>query len=278
MPLPFDERPVDDTPVHTADLPPTHVPAAFVTVAAFPQRSNGKLDVDALPDPVRAPAVEVAAPITPTESALAHAVATVLGLDGVSVTDRFFDLGGDSIRAIHLVADMVAISITRELGPLVTAIVVIGRSGSAFAAEIGTMKVTEELDAIETMALHPIAFLVTPKLLAMLVMMPCLTIWADLMGVLGGSLFGIMGANHTFGSYLAATRDSLFMRDIITGLVKSIVFGLVITGVGCHEGFLTGAGSEQVGRSTTSAVVTSIFLVVFVDLIFTAIFYMTTGT
>jgi phospholipid/cholesterol/gamma-HCH transport system permease protein len=128
------------------------------------------------------------------------------------------------------------------------------------------------------MALHPIAFLVTPKLLAMLVMMPCLTIWADFMGVLGGSLFGIIGANYTFGSYLAATRDSLFMRDIITGLVKSVVFGLVITGVGCQEGFLTGAGSEQVGRSTTSAVVTSIFLVVFVDLIFTAIFYMTTGT
>ena len=180
--------------------------------------------------------------------------------------------------AIHLVADMVAISITRELGPLVTGIVVIGRSGSAFAAEIGTMKVTEELDAIETMALPPVAFLVTPKLLAMMLMMPCLTIWADLMGIIGGSVFGMIGASYTFGTYLAATRDALFIRDIITGLVKSIVFGFVITGVGCLEGFSTGAGSEQVGRSTTSAVVVSIFLVVFVDLIFTAIFYMTTGT
>jgi phospholipid/cholesterol/gamma-HCH transport system permease protein len=179
--------------------------------------------------------------------------------------------------AIHLVADTVAISITRELGPLVTAVVVIGRSGSAFAAEIGTMKVTEELDAIETMALHPVAFLVTPRLLAMMIMMPCLTIWADLMGVLGGAVFGMIGANYTLGTYLAATRDALFVRDIITGLVKSIVFGLVITGVGCYEGFSTGAGSEQVGRSTTSAVVASIFLVVFVDLIFTALFYMTSG-
>ena len=98
--------------------------------------------------------------------------------------------------ALHLIADTVAISITRELGPLVTAIVVIERSGSAFAAEIGTMKVTEELDALETMALHPIGFLVTPKLLAMLVMMPCLTMWADLMGVLGGSVFGITGADY----------------------------------------------------------------------------------
>ena len=139
------------------------------------------------------------------------------------------------------------------------------------------MKVTEELDALETMALHPITFLVTPKLFAMLVMLPCLTIWADLMGVLGGSVFGMIGADYTFGTYLAATRDALFLRDIITGLVKSVVFGLVITGVGCQEGFSTGAGSEQVGRSTTAAVVTSIFLVVLVDLVFTAVFYMTGG-
>src|SRR3989442_11695706 len=179
------------------------------------------------------------------------------------------------IGAMQLVPSLVAISITRELGPLVTAIVVIGRSGSAFAAEIGTMKVTEELDAIETMALHPIGFLVTPKLVAMLVMMPCLTIWADLMGIIGGSLFGITGADYTFLTYLTATRDALYMRDIITGLVKSIVFGLVITGVGCHEGFSTGAGSEQVGRSTTAAGVTSTFLIGFVGLGFTAIFYIT---
>jgi phospholipid/cholesterol/gamma-HCH transport system permease protein len=118
---------------------------------------------------------------------------------------------------------------------------------------------------------------VTPKLLAMLAMMPCLTIWADLMGVIGGSVFGVIGADYSFSSYLAATRDALFMRDIITGLVKSVVFGLVITGVGCQEGFATGAGSEQVGRSTTAAVVTSIFLVVLVDLVFTAVFYVTSA-
>lgn len=206
----------------------------------------------------------------PVISFITFFIGVIMALQGAYELKRF--------GAIHLVADMVAISITRELGPLVTAIVVIGRSGSAFAAEIGTMRVTEELDAIETMALHPVAFLVTPKLLAMLVMMPCLTIWADLMGVLGGSAFGMIGASYTFGTYLAATRDALFMRDIITGLVKSVVFGVVITGVGCQEGFSTGAGSEQVGRSTTSAVVTSIFLVVFVDLIFTGIFYITSGT
>jgi phospholipid/cholesterol/gamma-HCH transport system permease protein len=128
------------------------------------------------------------------------------------------------------------------------------------------------------MALNPIGFLVMPKLLAMLVMMPCLTIWADLMGVIGGSVFGVTGADYSFRSYFIATRDALFMRDIITGLVKSIVFGLVITGVGCHEGFSTGAGSEQVGRATTSAVVTSIFLVVLVDLVFTIIFYVASAS
>jgi phospholipid/cholesterol/gamma-HCH transport system permease protein len=214
-------------------------------------------------------AMAVGVSAIPVISFITFFIGVIMALQGAYELKRF--------GAIHLVADMVAISITRELGPLVTAIVVIGRSGSAFAAEIGTMKVTEELDAIETMALHPTAFLVTPKLLAMLVMMPCLTIWADLMGVLGGSVFGMIGASYTFGTYLASTRDALFMRDIITGLVKSVVFGVVITGVGCQEGFSTGAGSEQVGRSTTSAVVTSIFLVVFVDLIFTAIFYISSG-
>jgi phospholipid/cholesterol/gamma-HCH transport system permease protein len=205
----------------------------------------------------------------PVVSFITFFIGIIMALQGAYELKRF--------GALQLVADTVAISITRELGPLVTAIVVIGRSGSAFAAEIGTMKVTEELDALETMALHPIAFLVTPKLLAMLVMMPCLTIWADFMGVLGGSVFGVTGADYTFSTYFAATVDALFMRDIITGLVKSIVFALVITGVGCQEGFSTGSGSEEVGRATTAAVVTSIFLIVVVDLVFTAIFYVTGG-
>jgi phospholipid/cholesterol/gamma-HCH transport system permease protein len=179
------------------------------------------------------------------------------------------------LGAIQFVADAVAISIIRELGPLITAIIVIGRSGSAFAAEIGTMKVTEEVDALETMALRPVAFLVAPKFLAMLVMVPCLTIWADFMGVMGGCLFGVTGANFTFLSYLRATRDALVLSDIFTGLVKSALFSVVITTVGCQEGFSTGAGAEEVGRSTTRAVVRSIFLVIAVDLVFTALFYVT---
>jgi len=179
------------------------------------------------------------------------------------------------LGAMAFVANAFAISGTRELAPLLTAIVVIGRSGSAFAAEIGSMKVNEELDALETMALDPIDFLVAPKLLAMALMLPCLTTWADFMGILGGSTFGVSVAGFTFGSYIQATLSALMLRDIVTGLIKSVMFGIVITVVGCHEGLSTGLGAEQVGRSTTSAVVKSIFLVVAVDLIFTLLFYFT---
>jgi phospholipid/cholesterol/gamma-HCH transport system permease protein len=178
------------------------------------------------------------------------------------------------LGAMQLVAAAVAISILRELGPLLTAIVVIGRSGSAFAAEIGTKKVTEEVDALRTMAFDPVAFLVAPKFLAMLVMMPCLAVWADFMGIVGGCVFGVSAADFTIASYFQATRDSILSRDIYTGLIKSVLFGLVITAVGCKEGFSTGAGAEEVGRSTTSAVVTSIALVIIVDLVFTTLFYL----
>ena len=174
---------------------------------------------------------------------------------------------------IQFVAQMVVVATLRELGPLLTAIVVIGRSGSAFAAEIGTKKVTEEVDALRTMAFDPVAFLVAPKFLAMIVMVPALTVWADLMGVVGGSVFGVLGAGFTFRSYFQQTLDAVVLQDVYTGLTKSLVFAMVITAVGCREGFATGAGAEEVGRSTTSAVVTSIFLVVVVDLISTSLFY-----
>lgn len=181
------------------------------------------------------------------------------------------------LGAISYVANAVAISMTRELGPLITAIVVIGRSGSAFAAEIGTMKVSEEIDALETMAIHPVDFLVTPKFLAMIVMLPCLTIWANAMGILGGALFGVAQADFTWIRYIQASLDALFLRDIATGLIKSVMFGITITAVGCYEGLSTGTGAEQVGRSTTRAVVVSIFLVILVDLVFTTLFFFVTG-
>ena len=212
-------------------------------------------------------AMAVGVEAIPIVSLISFFVGMILALQGA------YELR--TLGAMQLVASAVAISMTRELGPLMTAIVVIGRSGSAFAAEIGTMKVNEEIDALETMALEPVRFLVAPKFLAMLLMMPCLTTWADFMGILGGGLFGVTNAGFTWTTYLHATIDAMVLRDVITGLIKSVMFGLVITAVGCHEGFSTGLGSEQVGRSTTSAVVKSIFLVIAVDLVFTSIFYFT---
>jgi phospholipid/cholesterol/gamma-HCH transport system permease protein len=175
--------------------------------------------------------------------------------------------------ALSYVASAVAVSLTRELGPLITAILVIGRSGSAFAAEIGTMRVTEEIDALETMAIEPVDYLVAPKFVAMIVMMPCLTILANTMGILGGSLFGVAQADFTWVRYMQSSLDSLFLRDVMTGLIKSVMFGITITAVGCYEGLSTGGGAEEIGRSTTKSVVISIFLVILVDLIFTALFF-----
>ena len=210
-------------------------------------------------------AMSIGVEALPIVSLISFFVGTILALQGAYQLRK--------LGAMQLVADAVAIVVTRELGPLMTAIMVIGRSGSAFAAEIGTMKVNEEIDALETMALEPVHFLVAPKFLAMILMMPCLTTWADFMGVVGGGFFGVTNAGFTWASYFRATLHALVLRDIVTGLIKSVMFGLVITAVGCQEGFETGLGSEEVGRSTTSAVVKSIFLVIVVDLIFTALFY-----
>src|SRR5271157_636874 len=212
-------------------------------------------------------AMDVGVRALPILSLIAFFIGLILALQGAYELRK--------LGALSYVAQAVAITVTRELGPLMTAIVVIGRSGSAFAAEIGTMKVNEEIDAMETMALEPVQFLVAPKFLAMVLMVPCLTCWADFMGVLGGGMFGVTNAGFTWRTYIQATLDALQQRDITTGLIKAAMFGLVITAVGCQEGFLTGLGSEQVGRSTTSAVVKSIFMVVMVDLIFTTIFYVT---
>ena len=212
-------------------------------------------------------AMSIGVEALPIVSLISFFVGTILALQGAYQLRK--------LGAMQLVAAAVAVVMTRELGPLMTAIMVIGRSGSAFAAEIGTMKVNEEIDALETMALEPVHFLVAPKFLAMILMMPCLTTWADFMGVTGGAFFGVTNGGFTWASYFQATLKALVLRDIVTGLIKSVMFGLVITAVGCQEGFDTGLGSEEVGRSTTSAVVKSIFLVVVVDLIFTAMFYFT---
>jgi len=177
--------------------------------------------------------------------------------------------------ATIFVANLVAVSITRELGPLLTAIIIAGRSGSAIAAEIGTMKVAEEIDALRTMGLNPIQFLVVPRTLAMMIMLPCLVILADLVGIVGGYVIGVLSLDISTIRYYNQTAGALVMKDLISGLVKTEFFALIISAIGCYEGFIVEGGAEGVGKSTTASVVISIFLIIAADVFFTGLFYST---
>ena len=177
--------------------------------------------------------------------------------------------------ALHYVIDLVAVGFTRELGPLLTAIAVSGRSGSAFAAEIGTMKVTEELDSLRVMALEPVEFLLAPKYLAALISVPCLSIISNVCGILAGRVVMFFSTHLSPVLYLHYVFTSIQLRDVVTGLIKSVAFATIIAHVGCLEGFRVRGGPDSVVRSTTSAVVKSTFLVIIADAVFTAIFYFT---
>ena len=176
--------------------------------------------------------------------------------------------------ALQYVMDVVAVGFTRELGPLLTAVVVSGRSGSAFSAEIGTMTVTSEIDALRTMALDPIEFVLAPKFLAALITIPCLTILSNAFGILAGAGFMYISTKTTLPMYLRYIYNSIDLHDVFTGLLKSLVFATIIVNVGCIEGFRTRGGPDAVGRSATSAVVWSTFFVILADVFFTAIFYL----
>lgn len=171
------------------------------------------------------------------------------------------------------VANLVGLSITRELGPLMTAIIAAGRSGAAFAAEIGTMKVSEEVDALTTMGLDRTRFLVTPKVVALLLMLPCLTLIADLVGILGGLTVAVFGLDLPARVYMRQLRRALVVWDVYSGLIKSVAFALLIAGVGCLRGFQARGGAESVGQITTSAIVAGIFLIIVADAVFTVIFH-----
>jgi len=170
------------------------------------------------------------------------------------------------------VANLVGLAQTREFGPMITAILLAGRSGSAFAAEIGSMKVNEEVDALETMNLDPIRFLVVPKILALLIALPLLTLYADLMGIAGGLIVGVLGLDLTVQGYLIQTQKAVGLFDVFTGITKTFAFALIIAGVGCLRGFQVKGGADSVGNAATSAVVSGIFLIILVDAIFTVIF------
>lgn len=170
------------------------------------------------------------------------------------------------------VANLIVIAMFKELGPLMTAWVVNGRSGSAFAAELGTMKVNEEIDALSTMGLEPVRFLVVPRVLASLVMIPVLTIFGNLFGLIGG-LVVMLSLGFTIITYVDQIVSSATYVMLLAGLIKSVVFAFIIAGVGCMEGLRTKTGASAVGDSTTSAVVIGLVLIIFVDGFFGVIYY-----
>jgi len=171
------------------------------------------------------------------------------------------------------VADLVGLAILRELGPLMTAILLAGRSGAAFAAEIGTMKVNEELNALTTMGLDPVRFLVVTRILAAVLMVPLLTLFADMIGILGGALT-MISFNIPVATYLREIDSLVDVKDLWVGMAKTPVFAILIAGVGCLRGLQTESGAAAVGISTTRAVVSGIILLVVVDGIYSFIYYL----
>jgi phospholipid/cholesterol/gamma-HCH transport system permease protein len=171
------------------------------------------------------------------------------------------------------VADLVGLSVTRELGPLMTAIIVCGRSGAAFAAELGTMRVSEEIDALQTLGFGPMRYLVLPRVLGLVLVMPFLTLFADLVGILGGLVVGLFSLDLTVTGYMLETRKAIAIWDIGSGLVKSGVFAIAIALISCQQGFATTGGAEGVGRRTTASVVSILFALILIDAGFTLFFF-----
>ncbi len=166
------------------------------------------------------------------------------------------------------IASLVSIAMVSELGPIMTAIVVAGRSGSAFAAEIGSMKISEEIDALFVMGFDPTIFLAVPRILASIIVVPLLTLFSDIFAIAGGLVVGVFILDLTTSSYLTQTIKVLNLFEVCWGISKSIVFAIIISWVGCLKGFQTKGGADAVGNAATSAVVSSIFLIILFDSMF----------
>jgi phospholipid/cholesterol/gamma-HCH transport system permease protein len=202
----------------------------------------------------------------PIVGLISFLVGVVLAYQGADQLARF----GAQVFTVN----MVGISVLREMGILLTAIVVAGRSGSAFTAQIGTMKVNEEVDALETMGLNPIEVLVLPRVLALVISLPLLTFFADLMGLLGGGLMCVLLVDMSFQQYLALLRQAITVSQFGVGMIKAPVFAILIALIGCFEGMRVTGSAESVGKLTTKSVVEGIFLVIVFDAFFSVLFSM----
>jgi phospholipid/cholesterol/gamma-HCH transport system permease protein len=201
----------------------------------------------------------------PIVSTIAACTGIILALQAAAQLEK--------VGAMSYVANLVGISIVAELGPLLTALILSGRAGAAFTAEIATMKISQEIDALEVMGLDSVRYLVWPKCVAMALMSPLLTLWADFTGVLSGGIFSVSVLGLSAHGYYEQTASFISLQIFFSGLVKSLAFGLAITLIGCWQGWLAREGALDVGRRTTRSVVQSIFLIVLLDLFFTALSY-----
>ena len=207
---------------------------------------------------------EVGAQALPIVSLISVLVGMILAFVGAVQLKQF--------GALIYVADLVGLGMAREMGAMMTAVIVAGRTGAAFAAQLGTMQVNEEIDALRTTALSPVEFLVLPRMVALILMMPLLAIYANIMGILGGALVGVTAFDLSIMEYYNETRLTLGLGDFAVGLVKAVVFGALVAFAGCLRGIQCGRSSAAVGKATTSAVVTSIVFIVVSDAILTVIY------
>lgn len=176
-------------------------------------------------------------------------------------------------NAESTIATVVVLSITRELGPVLAGLMVSGRVGAAIAAELGTMRVTEQIDAMKTLSVSPMQYLVAPRILAGIIAMPILVLIADIIGVFGGFVIGVYTLDFNAGSYIKRTWQFLELSDVLSGLAKAAVFGLIITLTGCYQGYMADRGAQGVGRATTNAVVASAVLIFVANYFLTQIFF-----
>lgn len=200
----------------------------------------------------------------PITGLLSFLMGVVIAYQGADQLQRF----GANIY----VADMVGFTMLRELSPMLTAIIVAGRSGSAYAAQIGTMKVTEEIDALRTIGITPNELLVLPKMLALMIALPLLTVYADITGILGGMIMASSKLDVSYDVFIDRIGDAINLSSFLTGIVKAPVFAVIIAMVGCFQGFQVGGSADSVGRQTTLSVVHAIFLVIVTDAIFSLVF------
>jgi phospholipid/cholesterol/gamma-HCH transport system permease protein len=200
----------------------------------------------------------------PITGLLSFLMGVVIAYQGADQLQRF----GANI----FIADLVGLAMLRELSPLLTAIIVAGRSGSAYAAQIGTMKISEEVDALRTIGVGPQELLVLPKILALVIALPLLTVYADAAGVLGGMLMARTKLDVSFDMFLDRLGDALSLSSFLTGVGKAPVFAVIIAVVGCYQGFRASGSADSVGRQTTISVVRAIFLVIVADALFSVVF------